>query len=746
MIKAFNKTLLRVCCYLRTIKHIMKFPKFKSLTSKILLIVVLAGLAWATSITNEFVGYDDIKLIVRNDRIHKSIGYAIKFYSNVVSDSHNVAWTNYPTVIYRPLEWVGSSIGFHIWGARAWAFHFFVNYNFHILCSLIFFFILSKVFYTPLFGNKDLSVDEAQAELEKEKKKTKKSKSLKSSQKQKFSNKKVEDSKIMNAVSWWIPLAIIAVWTVHPLHNEAVNMLTSGVGYLFATLLCITAVLINLYVKDLQSFRGILLIAFAWVIAFIGYHGSEMTVIAPFLLLLILQRSVRGLDFRKYYAEVLKIFLSFSTLFVYFAHRSEIVSEKKEWLANGIGEFYERLFVLAPQIFVHYLKLFFYPANLTVDEHHNVLLKNAYSFYHILCFLIALSFVVGIFYFLFLKEKKYELHNKLISGSLFFTGFSIAISLNIIPLYVLARDRYTYFFTLGLLCTIFLLLDKYVFTRITDETKKASSLRTMAIITGIIIVAFGIRSSFRSLDWRNGEVFWNKTIASIDDVGAKQNWRYRLMQYYLDPGTKTFKADESMKQKTFKDFFMFGIQENLLNKSVMEKYLRKAQDPNFYLENKYGYVDNKTISSGLFFIATEKLKRGEKKEAMQYFEAAHIYFPRHFQTNLQLFIHTYGSNDGLTEKLVQMLYSDAKRNSFLAKGLMDGMFFVKYKGIYKYAEELRKLFPKTQVFSVYAFHSAYMEKKYDDAYRLAKSIITKYHEQDVFEKFIRAYETGNLKK
>ena len=726
----------------------MKFPKFKSLTSKILLIVVLAGLAWATSITNEFVGYDDVKLIVRNDRIHKSIAYAITFYSNVVSDSHNVAWTNYPTVIYRPLEWVGSSIGFHIWGARAWAFHLFVNYHFHILCSIIFFFILSKIFFTPLKGNEDLDVNEAKKKLEAEQKKSKpKTKNLKSSQKQKFASKKVEDLNLIQSVSWWIPLAIVAVWTVHPLHNEALNMLTSGVGYLFATLLCLTAILINVYVKDLKSLRGILLIAFAWAIAFIGYHGSEMTVIAPFMLLIIFSRSLRSLDFKKYYAEAIKLFLSFSTLFVYLAHRSEIVSEKKEWLANGIGEFYERLLVLAPQIFFHYLKLFFYPANLTVDEHHNVVLQNAYTPYHLLCFLVALSFIVGIFYFLFLKEDKYELHNKLLSGSFLFTGLSIAISLNIIPLYVLARDRYTYFFTLGLLCIIFLLLDKYIFTRITDQTKKLASLRTMTIITVIIIIAFGIRSSLRSLDWRNGEVFWNKTIASTDDVGAKQNWRYRLMQYYLDPGTKTFKPDDKLKEQTFKDFYNFGINENYFNKSVITNYIKKSQDKNLYLKNKYGYLDNKTISSGLFFIATELLKRGQRKDAMKYFEAAHIYFPRHFQTNLQLFIHTYGSeNKDLTEKLVKVLFEDGKRNSFLAKGLMDGMFFVKYDNIYEYAEQLRVLFPKTQVFSVYAFHSAYMEKKYDEAYVLAKDIIKKYHEQDIFEKFIRAYETGNLKK
>ena len=722
-------------------------PKFESLTSKILLIVVLAGIAWASSITTEFVGYDDIKLIVRNERIHKDISYAITFYSNVVSDSHNVAWTNYPTVIYRPLEWVGSCIGYHIWGARGWAFHLFVNYHFHILCSLVFFFILSKLFYTPLKGNENLDPNAARAELEKEFNSNKpKKKNLKKAQKAKFASETESTGIQMHSVSWWLPLAIIAIWTVHPLHNEAVNMLTSGVGYLAATLLCITAFLIYLYVDDLVSIKGAILMGFAWTFAFIAYHGSEMTVIAPLLLFIVFARAMKKADFRQYGYELLKIFLSFSTLYVYLSHRSEIVSEKKEWLANGLPEFFERVFVLAPQIYFHYIKLFFFPIKLTIDEHHNVVLENAFTPYHLLCLLVALSFVVGIFYFLFLKEKEYEIHNKLLAGSIFFTGFSIVISLNIIPLYVLARDRYTYFFSLGLLCTIFLLLDKYLFTRIIDEEQKKQTLKKTWIITAIIIVLFTIRSSAKSIDWRNGENFWNQTMDSISDIGAIQNWRYRLMQYYNDPGTDTFKPDPKKVEQTRRDFFNFVTDHGLDRVNTFNKIMADAQDPKKYLLNKYGYIGNKTIASGIFFVATEILKTNNKKTAIQLFELAHKYYPGHFQTNLQLLIHTYGADERLTQQIIDILMKDAVKNSFLAKGLMDGMFFIKHPKIYEYASKLRKLFPNTQVFSVYAFHGAYMQKKYDAAYLLAKQIVKKYHEQDIFEKFIDAYENKRLQQ
>lgn len=247
----------------------MKNINFGSLKIRIGIIVLLAALAWATSITNEFVGYDDIKLIVRNERIHNDILYTINFYWNIVSGSHNVAWTNYPSVIYRPLEWTGSSLGYAIWGPRAWCFHLFVNYLFHILNSILLFFILNKIFSTPL--------NEAQTKLN--------DSILESGAKDKKKSKKLENNNFSyKPITWWLPLAIISIWTVHPLHNEAVNMLTSGVGFLWANLFCLTAVFINLYVKDLTTLKGILLIVLSWIFMFLGYHGSEMTIItAPML-------------------------------------------------------------------------------------------------------------------------------------------------------------------------------------------------------------------------------------------------------------------------------------------------------------------------------------------------------------------------------------------------------------------------------------------------------------------------------
>lgn len=716
---------------------INKLPKLNTFRSKLIIIAIIAACAWIWSVTNEFVGYDDIKLIVNNDRIHdknntplENILYTVNFYWNIVSDSHNVAWTNYPSVIYRPLEWTGSSIGYAIWGPRAWCFHFFVNFNFHVLNSILLFLILHRV-----FGNKiseDSPLDSEQKDSEKALKKSK------------------ETSVQEHQISDWLPLVISMIWTVHPLHNEAVNMLTSGVGFLWATLFCLSAIAINLYVKDIQSLRGMGLLCLSWIFFFIGYHGAEMTLIGPLVLVIIFGRSILGMAKKRYGYEIPKILFAFTTLLTYFSHRSHIVSEGTELSKGSLAEFIERFTVLSPQVFFHYIKLFFFPANLTIDQHHNVTLENAFTPYHILCFLVALSFFVGIFYFATLKEPMFRLHNKILAGSIFMTGFGIAMSLNVFPLYVLARDRYSYFFLMGLVTSILLLLDKYIFVKWRENKDEKEVLKLKSkwlIILFLVLIPFSVRAAIRCGDWHDGEIFWKKAVDSTDDIGAKQNWRYRLVQYYLDTGTKTFKPRDNgaIRDQAKTDFWNFITDNNLNSQTTLDKYIQQSKDPKYYLKNKYGYWGNKTISSGIFFMGTESMKQGDGRKGMEYYQLAHYYFPEHYQTNLQLYIHSFNSPDKkLNNYMVEKMLPEALSNSFLAKGLMDGMFLVRDKRTYEYATRFMEIFPNTQVFTVYSFHGALMIQDFDAAYKLAKKIIKKYHEQSTPSQFIAKYEAGTL--
>lgn len=675
---------------------------------QIILFILLGAIAWSTSITNEFVGYDDIKLIVRNDRIQKDIFYTITFYGNIVSDSHNVAWTNFPTVIYRPLEWVGSSIGYHIWGARSWCFHLFVNFSFHLLNGLLFFLILRRLF--------NYQAQETQSR-----------------------KKQTNQDLVYEPISWWVPFVILCVWIVHPLHNEAVNMLTSGVGFLWATLFSLTGIWLNLKIQELKSLQGSLLLVCSFLCFFISYHGSEMTSIAPLVLLGIFVFRIVNKNQIKYRYEFVKLVFAFTSFVVYMLHRSSIVTEAGEWKTQNISELMERLFVLAPEIFLHYIKLFFFPLKLSMDEHHQVLLENAFTPYHLLALAIALSFVWGIWYFYSLPTNKFFIHNRIIAGSLAFTGLSIAMSLNIIPLYCLARDRYTYFFVLGLLITIIVFVDKALL-QLKDQGVeiKPRSLITFLIM---VILCFSLRSILKSLDWNNGEKFWTSTINSVSDIGVKQNWRYRLLQYYEDPGTSTFRPNKETQLKSYNDFLGF-ISDNRLDEELTARsILQKARDPVNYMKSKYSYIWNKSIASAIFFNAVVLIGR-DKPKGIELYKLAHIYDPEHFQTNLQLLINLHDSEPEFCNRLLWIMESQASRNSFLAKGLMDGLFHIKHPKTYDYARLFVSKFPNTQVFHIYNFHAAYMSQDYRAAYQEAKKIIKKYHEKDNFENFIKQYELG----
>lgn len=716
----------------------------------IALIVIIAAITWSSSVTSEFSGYDDIKLIVNNERIHKGPLYTAKFYGNIVSDSHNVAWTNYPTVIYRPLEWFGSAVGYSIWGPNAVPFHIFFNCGFHIINGILLFFILLKAFR----GKEHCRIEE---EDNKKKGKGKKAKS-KSFKDQFFAqaDKEVVALKEQSPKTILLATIITTLWIVHPLHNEAVNMLTSGVGFLWATFFMLSAITINLYVHDYSKLKNLLLLAISFVCFIISYLGSEMALIGPICLFFfyLYEKIVFNKNF-----DWLKTTLALLSLPTYLSHRASIVSETHAWASSNASEFIERLTVLAPEIFFHYIKLFFYPGTLSIDQHHQVLLKDAFSTYHLLCFVVALSFVVGIFYYFITgfktpKEEFVRRQNHFIIGfGILLAGLSIGIALNIIPLYVLARERYCYIFVLSLFMMLVVMVYEYFFAHnenckidLDQEinfAKLPKKLFTVLVIFALWTTALSVRSFVRNLDWRNGESIWTQTIESVKDIGVKQVWRYRLIDYYRDPGTDTFEPDPETYKKTLDDFVNFIPNHNLANQKTFD-YWKNKNENNKILE-KYGYEGRKTVASGLFFNGMRYSDKKEYKKAFATFRLAHNYYPEHFQVNVNLLVHLHDKDEKTTNFLIDIMDKEASNNPFLAKGFMDTMHLIKHPRYYELAKKYKQINPNTQVFDVYLFNSSYLSGRYSEAYKAAKRIVQKYHEEKTYDQFLRAYERGAYK-
>ncbi|MDD9897365.1 MAG: hypothetical protein OXU45_00020, partial [Candidatus Melainabacteria bacterium] len=244
--------------------------------------LLIAAIVWSSSLSSEFTGYDDIKLIVDNEHAKQGLWHSLRFFWDTYSGSFNTAWSDFPTIIYRPLEQYGIALGYKLWGASPWHFHFFFNFLLHLLNSALVFFIIKK------FIKGDI-----------------------------------------------LPACICAIWAVHPLHHEAVNLLTSGTGFMLAHSLGLAAIAINLYSKNPISF------ALAGALFFVALLGSEMIVLLiPILAILIYKQE----DF------LLKINPLNAALILYLIKRSSIVSSNVEM--NSF-ELVERTFVLAPQILLN---------------------------------------------------------------------------------------------------------------------------------------------------------------------------------------------------------------------------------------------------------------------------------------------------------------------------------------------------------------------------------------------------------
>ena len=153
-------------------------------------------------------------------------------------------------------------------------------------------------------------------------------------------------------------------------------------------------------------------------------------------------------------------------------------------LKNISGNYYsplnfsiERIIWLSPQIFIHFLKLFFFPKTLSTYQTHFVKLSETdLSLYSLFSLVVFLFFIISPVLFIFIFKR-----NKLFP--FFFSYcflFSMAPYLHIIsPTYCLIADRYCYFPSF---CAIFSLIPFVQFLNL-KKSQKNIFVTTLILIT-----------------------------------------------------------------------------------------------------------------------------------------------------------------------------------------------------------------------------------------------------------------------
>ena len=180
----------------------------------------------------------------------------------------------------------------------------------------------------------------------------------------------------------------------------------------------------------------------------------------------------------------------------------------------------ERFLWFSPQIFIHFLKLFFYPKDLSVYQSNLVLFASSYfEPYAIFSFFIFISFLILPFIlFIFLKSKAKGSFAFLLICSFIFSVFPFLHILA--PTYCIFAKRYCYF-------PLFLFL--FFITALISSLQKKKTLVSLLIL---ILLPLSVRTIFRLNDWKDSYSLYSSAVKAYKPV--YKGFGYAALGYYFN--------------------------------------------------------------------------------------------------------------------------------------------------------------------------------------------------------------------
>lgn len=261
----------------------------------------------------------------------------------------------------------------------------------------------------------------------------------------------------------FLSAVLVSLWTVHPLNVEAISRIGVGPGHVASGTFCLIFVYCLLRVLDSQLCIQKVLFLISGLLFFLASMTScEQFFFFPFVLFLICI-FLYGFKFLIKKENVFWIILPLCGIyFIYFLWRYyacagnvfETSCELTKWSEFGtLKDALFRAFWLAPQLLVHYLKLFFYPDFLSdVQAEWFKIGKSLFSFYSLFCQVLVFGLIlVCLFWF-----KKIPLF----SIGVFWFLFSMVLIVQTIPLFVMVDQYYCYFSILGVFISLFAVIAK----------------------------------------------------------------------------------------------------------------------------------------------------------------------------------------------------------------------------------------------------------------------------------------------
>lgn len=443
----------------------------------------------------------------------------------------------------------------------------------------------------------------------------------------------------------FITTLITLIWALHPVHVESILLSTNiGATLSYIVFLGLFLDFIKNRKKNYLKSRILLLSTFFLIPMLLNEYIIALPLIL-FTYSLIENKFIKTkwiTALKDAFIETRPYFIGLSIFLIYILF-SQFNSFQVS-LSSPIILFLERIFWLSPQIFIHYLKLIFYPKLLSLDQSSHIALGNwLLDGYAVFCLLFLLSWL---FIPLVIFKFKKDTYNLLLFSSLSFISL-IPFCQILTPTYCLAAERYLYIPVF----TIIFCITKLITTWI---TKTFPYKQCFIAFLSVSLLLLTTRTILRTQDWKDNKSLISSTINTSTNLLYKglrtsllpeiilqnnpQNIneakKYSLAsQNYFLKAIKLFKEEKTKYSKMPLTLKSYGLDpDSLIAKSAYYISYRAFEENNnykYYLKFFKDHINNinKLEPQSLELYANLLIKNNKIKESKKIFEYAYKKFP-----------------------------------------------------------------------------------------------------------------------
>lgn len=363
-----------------------------------------------------------------------------------------------------------------------------------------------------------------------------------------------------------LALALALIFLIHPINVESVAYIGASQSELY---FLFGGLAFYLCLKDVLENKRIL---FVHILLLLAVLTKEVSALFFFLIYF----------YRWLYKKTLsKLFFlsSFVTLLIYLIIRFEglggTILEKMHLIPISEIPLLARITHI-PIIFFYYLKTFFFPATLVIDQIWTIKNIDFANFYFPL--IVDVFFLIFIFATLFYFIRKKNPDWKPFLFFMIWYLLSMSLLLQIFPLDMTVADRWFYFSMVGLLGMMGILINRFL----PQILKKYSVLALSALI--VLLVILSIRTTIRNADWynvftlysRDTTVYPNYDLENYIGAFMVELKNYQAAKYHFAKSVQLLPHDTNL-------FNLGSVYESLGDYKKAMTYYQEALD----VKNKY---------------------------------------------------------------------------------------------------------------------------------------------------------------